>query len=167
MRRILGTLVALVVAISFVLIPATVSADLGKCTGWDKVKWEDNPTSWNLYLQHWGRTPVTAMSTLAGLCGPGKLCVVCDISKCAAPAGNSSTDNVSVCTSGCWGKSVNFANKSWAPAELGSNPLVVDSNLNHGVTAQGGDWGITGCQHPECVSSTWCLQNNLLSHPLQ
>lgn len=40
MRRILGTFVALVVAVSLVLIPvATVSADLGKCTGWDKVKW--------------------------------------------------------------------------------------------------------------------------------
>jgi hypothetical protein len=153
-----------------VLIPATVSADLGKCTGWDKVKWEDNQNSWNLYLQHWGRTPINAMSTLAGLCGPGKLCAVCDITKCAASTGNISTDNVSVCIAGCWGKSVDFANKSWAPADLGSNPLVVNTQLNHGAYAsggQGGDWGITGCQHPECVSSTWCLQNNLLSHPLQ
>ena len=69
MRRILGTLVALVVAVSLVLIPATVSADLGKCTGWDKVKWENNQNSWKIYLQHWGRTPTSAMSRLAGLLG--------------------------------------------------------------------------------------------------
>ena len=51
MRRMLGTIVALVVALSLVLIPATVSADLGKCTGWDKVKWE-NIYDYLIYCRH-------------------------------------------------------------------------------------------------------------------
>ncbi len=219
MRRILGTLVALVVAVSLVLIPATVSADLGKCTGWDKVKWENNQNSWKIYLQHWGRTPTSAMSRLAGLCGPDKLCSgVCNTSKCPQPTGcdinqclggcsnaNTQTGTLgSACTtaqnalnpdnpptslplddctlncpaatttaglgtskcSGCWGKSLSFAGKSWATADLGTNPLIVNTQMNHGAYGGGGlggDWGVTGCMHPECVSQTWCLQNNLLS----
>ncbi|MHB8084427.1 MAG: hypothetical protein ACYDHZ_01185 [Dehalococcoidia bacterium] len=219
MRRILDALVALVVAVSLVLIPAVVSADLGKCTGWDKVKWEDNQNSWKIYLQHWGRTPTSAMSRLAGLCGPDKLCSgVCNISKCPQPTGcdisqclggcsnaNTQTGTLgSACTtaqnalnpstaptslplddctlncptatttaglglskcSGCWGKSLSFAGKSWATADLGTNSLITNTQLNHGASGSGGlggDWGITGCMHPECVSQTWCLQNNLLS----
>jgi len=217
-RRIFGTLVALVVALSLVLIPATVSADLGKCTGWDKVKWENNQNSWKLYLQHWGRTPTSAMSRLAGLCGPDKLCSgVCNTSKCPKPTGcdiaqclggcsncNTQAGTLgSACTdsqkclnpanpptslplddcplncpantttagngtskcSGCWGKSLSFANKSWGAADLGTRPLVNNDMMNHRGTSPvgGGDWGITGCPHPECVSLTWCLQNNLLS----
>ena len=258
MRRILGTLVALVVAVSLVLIPATVSADLGKCTGWDKVKWENNQNSWKIYLQHWGRTPTSAMSRLRGLAGPDVLNAgVCNLSKCPLPTGcdinqclggcsNANTQVGSLgtacttaqnalnptapptslplddCTlkcptntstaglgtskcSGCWGKSLSFANKSWGGADIGTNALINNNNPNHfggssssnaipatasasagsagfvtwtpgnapyseivpnqpnATPLSGGDWGITGCMHPECVSQTWCLQNNLLS----
>ncbi|MBN1375058.1 MAG: hypothetical protein JXA01_02760 [Dehalococcoidia bacterium] len=219
MRRIFGTLVALVVAVSLVLIPvATVSADLGKCTGWDKVKWENNQNSWKLYLQHWGRTPTSAMSRLAGLCGPDKLCQgVCNTSKCPRPTGcdmnqclggcsNCNTEAGtlgSACTdsqrclnpenaptslplddcplncpenpstaglgtskcSGCWGKSLSFANKSWGAADIGTNALINNNQMNHFGTGKlgGGDWGITGSPHPECVAQTWALQNNLLA----
>ncbi len=219
MRRIIGTLVALVVAVSLVLIPvATVSADLGKCTGWDKVKWENNQNSWKLYLQHWGRTPTSAMTRLAGLCGPDKLCSgVCNTSKCPQPTGcdikqclggcsNCNTEAGtlgSACTdsqkclnpataptslplddcplncpantttaglgtskcSGCWGKSLSFANKSWGAADLGTNSLISNSQMNHFGTGKlgGGDWGITGSPHPECLAQTWALQNNLLA----
>lgn len=219
MRRIFGTFIALAVVVSLVLIPATVSADLGKCTGWDPVKWENNQNSWKLYLQHWGRTPTSALSRLAGLCGPDMLCGgVCNTSKCPQPTGcdinqclggcsncNTQAGTLgSACTdsqkclnpatkptslplddcplncpantttagsgqskcSGCWGKSLSFAGKSWAIADLGSFSLVNNNMMNHGAYAgggQGGDWGVTGCMHPECVSQTWCLQNNLLS----
>ncbi len=98
MRRIIGTLVALVVALSLILIPATVSADLGKCTGWDKVKWENNQNSWKIYLEHWGRTPTSAMTRLAGLCGPDKLCSgVCNTSACPRPTGC----DLNQCLGGC------------------------------------------------------------------
>ena len=222
MRRIFGTLVAIVVALSLVLIPATVSADLGKCTGWDKVKWENNPNSWKIYLEHWGRTPTSAMSRLAGLCGPDALCAgVCNTSQCPKPTGcevneclggcsNCNTQAGSLgtaCTtennclppataptslylagecgvgsgkcpantttaglgtskcSGCWGKSLSYANKSWAAADIGTRANITNSHMNHRGTSAigGGDWGITGCPHPECVSLTWCLQNNLLA----
>ena len=218
MRRIFGTLVALVVALSLVLIPATVSADLGKCTGWDKVKWENNQNSWKLYLQHWGRTPTSAMSRLAGLCGPDKLCAgVCNTSACPKPTGcdinqclggcsncntqagtlGSACDNSTRCLnpptpatslplddctlncpvntttaglglskcSGCWGKSLSFANKSWSAADIGTRANITNTQMNHRGTSPigGGDWGITGSPHPECVAQTWALQNNLLA----
>ena len=222
MRRIFGTLVALVVALSLVLIPATVSADLGKCTGWDKVKWENNVNSWKIYLEHWGRTPTSAMTRLAGLCGPDKLCPgVCNTSACPRPTGcdlnqclgGCATCNTQVgslgtaCTtennclapatpptslylagecgvgagkcpanattagnglskcSGCWGKSLAMAGKSWGAADIGTRANINNSHMNHRGTSPigGGDWGITACPHPECVSNTWCLQNNLLA----
>ena len=219
MRRIFGTLVALVVAVSLVLIPvATVSADLGKCTGWDKVKWENNQNSWKLYLQHWGRTPTSAMTRLAGLCGPDKLCPgVCNTSKCPLPTGcdikqclggcsNCNTEAGtlgSACTdsqkclnpataptslplddcplncpantttagagtskcSGCWGKSLSFAGKSWGAGDIGTNSLINNNQMNHFGTGKfgGGDWGLTGSAHPECLAQTWALQNNLLA----
>jgi hypothetical protein len=260
-RRIFGTLVALVLALSLILIPAVVSAELGKCTGWDKVKWENNPNSWKLYLEHWGRTPTSAMSRLAGLCGPDKLCAgVCNTSACPKPTGcdinqclggcsncNTQVGTLgSACTSennclppatpatslylagecgvgsgkcpvnattaglgtskcsGCWGKSLAFANKSWGAGNIGSRPNISNNQPNHygtGTVATvlpfktvqgadgtwvsytpslstamvtptqtssqklggGGDWGITGGMHPECVAETWALQNNLLS----
>jgi hypothetical protein len=218
-RRIIGTLVALVVAVSLVLIPAaTVSADLGKCTGWDKVKWENNQNSWKLYLQHWGRTPTSALSRLAGLCGPDKLCKgVCntsnsprptggDLNQCLGGCSNSNTQAGSLgtaCTtaqnnldpataptslplddcplkcpsttttaglgtskcSGCWGKSLAFANKSWSAADIGTRANIGNNQMNHYGTGPkgGGDWGITGSPHPECVAQTWALQNNLLA----
>ena len=222
MRRIFGTLVALVLALSLVLIPAVVSADLGKCTGWDKVKWENNQNSWKIYLEHWGRTPTSAMTRLAGLCGPDKLCPgVCNTSACPKPTGcevnqclgGCATCNTQVgslgtaCTtennclapatpptslylagecgvgagkcpanattagnglskcSGCWGKSLAMAGKSWGAADIGTRANINNSHMNHRGTSSigGGDWGITACPHPECVSNTWCLQNNLLA----
>jgi len=221
-RRIFGTLVALVLALSLVLIPAVVSADLGKCTGWDKVKWENNQNSWKIYLEHWGRTPTSAMTRLAGLCGPDKLCPgVCNTSACPKPTGcevnqclgGCATCNTQVgslgtaCTtennclapatpptslylagecgvgagkcpanattagnglskcSGCWGKSLAMAGKSWGAADIGTRANINNSHMNHRGTSSigGGDWGITACPHPECVSNTWCLQNNLLA----
>jgi len=238
-RRIFGTLVALVLALSLVLIPAVVSADLGKCTGWDKVKWENNVNSWKIYLEHWGRTPTTAMTRLSGLCGPDALCG----SKCydgltrAKNTGNLTTPGLGKCggdcatcnketgslgscpnancdtkdgtgsaatatntgascpggcpptvdcrtdvatnrcvqpgtpalvisakCNGCWGTSTAMAGKSWAPADLGTNPLVSNDMMNHRGTSSigGGDWGVTGSNHPECASKIWAMQCNLL-----
>jgi hypothetical protein len=65
-------------AVSVVLLPSPVSADEPSADGkaglhngeWDKVRWEDNENSWHLYLQHWGRTPIQAMTRLGGLSGP-------------------------------------------------------------------------------------------------
>jgi hypothetical protein len=76
--RIIGILLALVFAVSLVLPTVALAADptyagLANCA-WDPVKWEGNPNSWGLYLQHWGRTPIQAMTRLSGLCGPKALC---------------------------------------------------------------------------------------------
>jgi hypothetical protein len=75
--RIIGIVLALVLAVSLVVPAAALAQDeyagLSKCA-WDKVKWQDNENSWGLYLQHWGRTPIQAMSRLSGLCGPKTLC---------------------------------------------------------------------------------------------
>jgi hypothetical protein len=75
--KIVSVLFALVLAVSLVLPAAVMAAEgyngLAKCE-WDPVKWEANPNSWNLYLQHWGRTPIQAMTRLAGLCGNDTLC---------------------------------------------------------------------------------------------
>jgi hypothetical protein len=67
--------------------------------------------------------------------------------------------------SGCWGKSLSFANKSWGAADIGTNSLINNNQMNHYGTGKlgGGDWGITGSPHPECVANTWALQNNLLA----
>jgi hypothetical protein len=66
MRKIAGLMFA-VLALSLVLFPATVFAgSLDKDCSWEKVKWEDNANSCFLYLDNWGKTPVTAMSRLAG-----------------------------------------------------------------------------------------------------
>lgn len=54
-------------------------------------KWFENEPSYFLYLQNWGRTPIQAMSRLAGLCGPEVLCqqlgTNCPPSDCGAFAG--------------------------------------------------------------------------------
>ena|GEM_PF-369997 len=86
--KIVGILFALVLAVSLVLVPAAVFAQdecpsccdnadiyggLANCE-WDTVKWQGNVDSWHLYLQHWGRTPIQAMTRLRGLCGPPSLC---------------------------------------------------------------------------------------------
>lgn len=86
--KIISILFALVLAVSLMLVQAAVFAQ-DECTSccdngdvfeglhnceWDDVKWHENENSWHLYLQHWGRTPIQAMSRLAGLCGPPVLC---------------------------------------------------------------------------------------------
>jgi hypothetical protein len=75
--RILGIVLSLVLTLALVLPTVVLAQDeyagLSKCA-WDKVKWQDNENSWVLYLQHWGRTPIQAMSRLRGLCGPKTLC---------------------------------------------------------------------------------------------
>jgi len=92
--KIVGILFALVLAVSL-LIPATASAEdcyagLANCA-WDRVKWQDNPNSWHLYLQNWGRTPIQSMSRLGGLCAPSSLCAAvgtnCPSEDCGATAG--------------------------------------------------------------------------------
>lgn len=73
MRKFAGVLFA-VLAISLVLLPAPVMAgSLDKDCSWEKVKWEENKDSCFLYLDNWGKTPITAMSRLAGLAYPGVL----------------------------------------------------------------------------------------------
>jgi len=73
MRKIAGILFA-VLALSLVLLPTPVLAgSLDKDCAWEKVKWEDNPASCFLYLDNWGKTPITAMSRLAGLAYPASL----------------------------------------------------------------------------------------------
>ena len=102
--RIVGILFALVLAVSLVLIPAAVSAQdtydgLANCA-WDEVKWQDNVNSWHLYLQHWGRTPIQAMSRLAGLCGPDTLCAQLG-SNCPDPATSAIYGDPNACYGGC------------------------------------------------------------------
>ena len=224
------------------------ACELGSCAGggfpvceWNPVKWWDNENSRRLYLCHWGRTPVTAMSRLAGLCGPPNICKTAALmepgipldpvlSDCALGSGRYVTDDPNMCTMGgcahcrvtqegflagcsemlnctdslsdsacgclcmdaedpacpeepiaepycakcgmCWGVSLAFANKSWAACDaqylnLGEIPRINNEHPNHfgnscgGACNWGGDWGISGCNHTECVARTWCLQDNL------
>jgi hypothetical protein len=66
MRKIAGILFAVLV-VSLVLLPGPVFAgDLGSTCQFDTVKWEANKDSCFLYLDNWGKTPITAMSRLAG-----------------------------------------------------------------------------------------------------
>lgn len=78
MRKAIGVSFAMLLALSLILMPTVVSAEdayAGLAKGaWDKVKWQDNPDSWHLYLQHWGRTPIQSMSRLSGLCAPTRWC---------------------------------------------------------------------------------------------
>jgi hypothetical protein len=96
--RIIGILFALVLAVSLVLVPAAALAQdtyagLANCA-WDKVKWDNNENSMHLYLQHWGRTPIQAMSRLSGLCGPSVLCARVG-TNCPA------TQGANACLGGC------------------------------------------------------------------
>jgi len=220
MRKILGAAFALILVFSLVLVPATVLAQEGeaglpKCE-WDAVKWEDNPNSWNLYIMHWGRTPITAMSRLAGLAGPNiggvpvncqqsantqncweSGCAACraaeegflagcsDVASCEKSLSDAACPAVGM-TAGdcpdepiykdakcccCWGISLAFASKSWAGADISSHRRVNNDHMNHrgneagGGTNYGGDWGISGCPHTECIAQTWCLQDNLRVNP--
>jgi hypothetical protein len=74
MRKIAGVLFA-VLAVSLVLLPtpALAASSLDKDCNWETMKWEDNPNSCFLYLDNWGKTPITAMSRLSGLAYPASL----------------------------------------------------------------------------------------------
>jgi hypothetical protein len=103
--KIVSTLFALVLAVSLVLLPAAVwAADgyngLAKCE-WDPVKWEANANSWHLYLQHWGRTPIQAMSRLSGLCGPDTLCREAFGTNCPTAAKSEVYGDPNACYAGC------------------------------------------------------------------
>lgn len=202
MRRIIGALFVLVLAVSLVLIPASVSAGLGSdCTydeGPDEIKWSGNEISQVLYLQHWGKTPLSAMSRLAGLaypdalhqdaCNASGLCNVsritgCDVPTCENACCSAGSDSAGYCVDDevcegclqrapggcccCWGISLCFAGKSWGGADIGVHPRISNEHPNHfgnsagGSENYGGDWGISGCQHADCVAETWCLQDNL------
>jgi len=215
-------LFAVALASSLVLMPTVVSAEdtyAGLAKGaWDRVKWQDNVDSWNLYLKNWGRTPIQAMSRLSGLCAPTRWCsdffgISCPSRDCGATAGCPACRDVeqgglAICSDPaackgslskaacpatgqkevecpskpvlknklatcccCWGRSLAFANKSWAGGSISAHPRVSDDHPNHfGVSecsggGKGGDWGISGCPHTEHCSLTWCLQDNLLSNP--
>jgi len=211
-RRIVGALFAVLLAMSLVIIPATpVFAGLGDDCSFDRpLKWENNQNSWNLYLKNWGRTPLTAMSRLAGLCANPKICSTghgitfpkgneclgtcaccndqagasaccADSASCASVAGSCEATAIQEPT-GCnanaiyddahcccvWGVSLAFANKSWGACDSTISRLHNQHPNHFGTSAggkanHGGDWGITGCQHSECVATTWCLQDNLCS----
>jgi hypothetical protein len=229
----LGALFVLMLAVSLVLLPSPVSAGLGDDCTWDPelgpkgggIKWSNNEDSWHIYLQHWGRTPIQAMSRLAGLYGPEigvpaggepvcpthprpvtnqNACIggcagcrdkqdgflagcsdpdVCTASKSgeACPALGDATISDQQCygktlykdakCAVCWGISLAFASKAWAGADIGKHPRVDNDHPAHrgnstgGASNYGGDWGLSGCPHTECVTQTWCLQDNLVVNP--
>lgn len=100
MRKIVGSLFVFMLAVSLVLVPSPVSAGLGDDCTWDPVKWEDNENSVVLYLQHWGRTPVTAMSRLAGLAYPDMLHDNCNLSG-LCPGSRVTGCDIPSCEGGC------------------------------------------------------------------
>ena len=67
----------------------------------------------------------------------------------------------------CWGVSLSFANKGWAGCDISTHPRLNNEHPNHfgnsvgGAENYGGDWGITGSPHTECVSQCWALQDNM------
>ncbi len=186
MRKIAGTLFILL-AVSLVLIPSPAFASLGEnCTYDDEIKWWDNPDSRFLYLDHWGQTPLTAMSRLAGLaypdilhdkCNqsgscPGTRATGCDVPTCEGACTCTGSDSSGCCLEDefcedclpkpdvcgyCWGTSLSFANKGWGSSDISTLPRLNDEHPNHMV----GDWGISACPHPECTADTWCLPDNL------
>jgi hypothetical protein len=93
--RIVGIVLAIVLAVSLVLPMVAMAQDeyagLSQCA-WDPVKWQDNEIAWSVYLQHWGRTPIQAMTRLAGLCGPKGLC---------ANVGTNCPADANACLGGC------------------------------------------------------------------
>ena len=186
MRKFVG-IFAIMLAMSLVLIPAPAFASLGEDCTFDERKWEDNPDSYFLYLQNWGKTPLSAMSRLAGLAYPAVLhdltnqsgtcsterATGCDIPSCEGACCCAGSESKGCCldnetceacitkpTGNCccgWGISLCFANKGWADCDISTHPRVNNDHPNHRV----GDWGVSGCPHPECVADKWCLPNNL------
>jgi len=186
MKRLTGAFFILL-AVALMVVPAPAFASLGEdCTYDGPVKWWDNPDSNFLYLQNWGRTPITAMSRLAGLAYPDILhgkcnqsgncpsdrVTGCDVptceNACACTGSNSEGCGIEneimenclgkedVCCC-CWGNSLAFSNKGWGSADIGTIARINNQHPNHMV----GDWGVTACPHPECVADGWCLPDNL------
>ena len=187
MSKILVTLFVVMVVMAMLPIPAF--AALGKDCTYDKVKWEDNPISKFLYIQNWGKTPLTAMSRLAGLGYPDVLTKDCnrtgscsakritgcdDAGPCYGGCAATGSNSTGACLEGescktclspgvcgfCWGISLAFANKSWGDGPMPAGPRF-DKHPNHLV----GDWGVTACPHPECVAGKYCLPDNLSKAP--
>jgi hypothetical protein len=101
--KIVGILFALVLTVALVMPAAAFAEDtyagLANCA-WDKVKWQGNENSWHLYLQHWGRTPIQAMSRLRGLCGPDTLCAQLG-TNCPTPEKSRLYGDPNACFAGC------------------------------------------------------------------
>jgi hypothetical protein len=99
MRKIAGIL-GILVALSILVMPmhafAATSALAQDCK-YDTVKWEDNPDSCKLYLNNWGKTPMTAMSRLAGLTLPINKGAVAGCNGTCASC-NDETGNLGACT---------------------------------------------------------------------
>jgi hypothetical protein len=172
MKKLFGMLFVVMMVVTLLAIPVAVSAEAVPTadSGFAKVKWQDNPSSWYLYLQNWGRTPTNAMSRLSGgglgTVEKNKMCT--DVTQCSSCA--DCATNIPA-----WGVSLCFANKSWAGADLQNEKIqrTMNSHPNHygtgccnkttGVCAfcSGGDWGVTGCSNPAANASTWCLTRNL------
>jgi hypothetical protein len=100
--RIVGIVLAIVLAVSLVLPMVAMAQDeyagLSQCA-WDPVKWQDNEISWSIYLQHWGRTPIQAMTRLEGLCGPKTLCAALGTN--CPQAGPGIYQDPNACLGGC------------------------------------------------------------------
>lgn len=188
MKKIAGILFA-VLALSLVVLPAPIlAASLDKDCDWETVKWMDNKDSAFLYLNNWGRTPITAMSRLSGGAYPGILtnCTLdADMGECfgICAACNDKTNVSALCKDAkvcnvktiegkaycakCWGVSLAFANKSWSGDTLGDAPRISDKHPNHYGNSDsrsaggGGDWGISGSSHAACKADIWALQCNL------
>jgi hypothetical protein len=203
MKKIAG-LLGILLAVSILVMPAQVFAGaLAQDCSWEKVKWDDNPDSCRLYLNNWGRTPMTAMSRLAGIKLPpphnvvdGCLgnCTTCndqtgnlaactdpasckDITECPAVAQCGDVTDQAIpysCNASAvygqahcccyWGVSLAFANKGWGGSDYGSkwgnnHPLYTGDSARRS-SANGGDWGMTGCAHTECKADIWCLPCN-------
>jgi hypothetical protein len=101
--KIVGILFALVLTVALVMPAAAFAEDtyagLANCA-WDKVKWQDNANSWHLYLQHWGRTPIQAMTRLSGLCAPATLCAQLG-TNCPTPEKSKLYGDPNACFGGC------------------------------------------------------------------
>ncbi len=93
---ILGIMVVLAVLVMPMHAFAATSALAQDCK-YDTVKWEDNPDSCKLYLNNWGKTPMTAMSRLAGITLPYNRSSVFNCTGTCTSC-NNETGNLGACT---------------------------------------------------------------------
>lgn len=141
MRKTVGILFALVLAVSLV-VPAAVFAQdadgfggLAQCEQEPFPKWWTNDISNHLYLNHWGRTPIQAMSRLGGLCGPQILCSQLGTS-CPTEAKSRLYGDPNACPGGC------TACREVEQGALAtcSDPIACDKSLSEqacAITGQG------------------------------